>query len=50
MSSDGEHMYFDIWMESLVPNRSYTIDVLLVDGSEQEIYYDSSPAFRVVPS
>jgi hypothetical protein len=22
----------------------------LVDGSEQEIYYDSSPAFRVVPS
>lgn len=50
MSCDGEHMYFDIWMESLVPNRSYTIDVLLVDGSEQEIYYDSSPAFRVVPS
>ena len=50
MSSDGEHLYFDVWMESLVPDRSYAIDVLLVDGTRQEIYYDSSPAFRVVPN
>jgi hypothetical protein len=50
MSSDGEHLYFDVWMESLVPDRTYAIDVLLVDGAEQEIYYDSSPAFRVVPN
>jgi hypothetical protein len=50
MSSDGEHLYFDVWMDSLVPDRTYTIDVLLVDGAEQEIYYDSSPAFRVVPN
>ncbi len=50
MSSDGQHLYFDVWMESLVPDRTYAIDVLLVDGAEQEIYYDSSPAFRVVPN
>lgn len=50
MSADGEHLYFDVWMESFVPNRTYTIDILVVDGAEQEIYYDTCPAFRVVPN
>lgn len=50
MSADGEHLYFDVWMESLVPDRTYTIDILLVDGAEQEIYYDVSPVFRLVPN
>lgn len=50
MSSDGEHLYFDVWMESLVPDRTYAIDVQIVDGAEKEIYYDASPAFRVVPN
>jgi hypothetical protein len=49
MSSDSEHLYFDVWMESLVPDRTYAIDMMLVDGDEKEIYYDCSPAFRVVP-
>lgn len=50
MSSDGEHMYFDVWMESLIPNRTYAIDVMVVDGGEEEIYYDVSPAFNVMPN
>lgn len=50
MSSDGEHMYFDVWMDCLIPNRTYAIDVMIVDGNEVEIYYDVSPAFNVMPN
>jgi hypothetical protein len=47
MSADSEFMYFDVWMESLCPGRSYVLDVMLVDGGQEEIYYDASPPFRV---
>jgi hypothetical protein len=47
MSADSEYLYFDVWMESLVPGRSYALDVMIVDGGNEEIFYDASPAFRV---
>jgi hypothetical protein len=50
LSSDGEHLYFDAWMESLYANRAYVIDIMLLDGGQREIYYDVSPIFKVVPS
>lgn len=47
MSADSEYLYFDVWMESLTPGRSYALDVMIVDGGQEEIMYDASPAFRV---
>ncbi len=47
MSSDNEYLYFDVWMNSLTPGRSYTLDVMVVDGGQEEIFYDASPAFRL---
>ena len=47
MSADSEYLHFDVWMESLVPGRSYALDVMIVDGGQEEIFYDASPAFRV---
>jgi hypothetical protein len=47
MSADSDFLYFDVWMESLVPGRSYALDVMIVDGGNEEIFYDASPAFRV---
>ena len=47
MSADSEYLYFDVWMETLVPGRSYALDVMIVDGGNEEIVYDASPAFRV---
>lgn len=48
LSADGLHLYFDLWMDSLVPNRTYVIDIMIIDGGQQEIYYDASPVFRLV--
>lgn len=47
MSADSEYLYFDVWMETLTPGRSYALDVMIVDGGQEEIMYDASPAFRV---
>jgi len=47
MSSDSNYLHFDVWMESLVPGRSYVLDVKIVDGGQEEIFYDASPAFRL---
>jgi hypothetical protein len=47
MSADGTTMYFDLWMCSLVPGRSYTVDIMLVEGGTKQIYRDVSPAFSV---
>lgn len=47
MSADSEYLYFDVWMDSLCSGRSYALDVMIVDGGQEEIYYDASPAFRV---
>lgn len=47
MSADSDFLYFDVWMETLVPGRSYALDVMIVDGGQEEIVYDASPAFRV---
>ncbi len=47
MSADSDYLHFDVWMDSLVPGRSYALDVMIVDGGQEEIFYDASPAFRV---
>lgn len=47
MSADSEYLYFDVWMDCLVPGRAYALDVMLVDGGQEEIFYDASPAFRL---
>lgn len=47
MSADSDFLHFDVWMETLVPGRSYAIDVMIVDGGQEEIFYDASPAFRL---
>ena len=48
LSGDSQTMYFDLWMSSLYPGRSYVIDIIVVEGGQQQIYRDVSPAFRVV--
>lgn len=48
LSGDSQTMYFDLWMESLYPGRSYVVDIMVVEGGQQQIYRDVSPAFRVV--
>lgn len=47
MSADSDYLYFDVWMDTLVPGRSYALDIMIVDGGKEEIFYDVSPAFRV---
>lgn len=48
LSGDSQTMYFDLWMESLYSGRSYVIDIMVIEGGQQQIYRDVSPAFRVV--
>lgn len=48
LSADSQTMYFDLWMSSLIAGRAYTIDILLIEGGQQQIYRDVSPAFSVV--
>lgn len=48
LSSDSQGMYFDVWMSSLVPARSYAIDIMLIEGSKRTIYRNVGPTFRVL--
>jgi hypothetical protein len=48
LSADSQTMYFDLWMSSLVSGRAYTVDILLVEGGQHQVYRDVSPPFRVV--
>ncbi len=48
LSADSQTMYFDLWVSSLIPGRAYTVDILLIEGGQQQIYRDVSPPFRVV--
>lgn len=48
LSGDSQTMYFDLWMSSLFSGRSYAIDIMVIEGGQQQIYRDVSPAFRVV--
>lgn len=47
LSADSQTMYFDVWMSSLIPGRAYTIDLMLIEGGQPQIYRDAAPAFRV---
>lgn len=48
LSGDSSTMYFDLWMSSLVSGRAYTIDIMVFEGGQQQIYRDVGPSFRVV--
>lgn len=48
LSCDSSTMYFDLWMNSLISGRAYTIDILVIEGGQQQIYRDVGPPFRVV--
>jgi hypothetical protein len=50
LSGDSQTMFFDLWMSSLIPGRSYVIDILVNEGGKTQVYRDVSPAFRVMQS
>ena len=47
MSSDTEGIYFTLRTETLPKGRSYTIDVLIKDFAQDQIYLDVGQGFRV---
>lgn len=48
LSADSQTMYFDLWMSSLVPGRSYVVDIMVIEGGQTQIYRNVCPAFRLV--
>lgn len=47
LSSDASGMYFRLDMSNLTRDRSYVIDVLVTAGTNNQIYKNASPVFRV---
>lgn len=47
LSTDGDGMYFDIFMSDLDIGRSYTVDILSKDGNIDQKYKNVGPKFRV---
>jgi len=48
LSNNQKTMYFNLWCESLVPGRTYVIDILVIENGNRQIYRDASPIFKVV--
>jgi len=48
LSLDSNGLYFYLDGFSLIQNRSYTIDIMTVEGNESTIYKNSSITFKVV--
>lgn len=48
LSSDGDGMYFDVFMSDLDVGRVYEIDVLVKDGEREQIFRGVAHRFRVV--
>ena len=48
VSSDSDGMFFSLNMSSLIPNRRYVIDVLVIKNGGNHVFKDVSPVFRVV--
>lgn len=49
MSTDGDGMYFDLYMSDLDTGRQYEVDVLVQDGDTNQIYRNVGVKFRVEP-
>lgn len=47
LSSDAKGMQFKLDMSNLTKNRSYVIDILVLNGSNRFVYRDASPVFRI---
>lgn len=47
VSSDSSGMYFKLDANSLTPERTYVIDVLVALGDSQYVFKQASPAFRI---
>lgn len=47
ISNDSAGMYFKFDFSNLTPGHSYVFDVMVVTGDNQQLYKDSSAAFRV---
>ncbi len=48
LSTDGDGMYFDVWMSDLSVGRSYTIDILSRENEIDQLYREASPRFTVI--
>lgn len=48
VSSDSAGMYFKLDFSNLTAGRAYVIDILTSTNSNEQIYRDASPVFRVV--
>lgn len=48
ISSDSHGLYFYLDGRSVIPNRTYTIDILTVEGNDETIYKDVSVPFQVI--
>lgn len=50
VSTDSKGQYFFLNPSSLLPNRSYVVDFMTVDGAGETVYKNVSNPFRVVDS
>lgn len=48
ISSDGETMYFDMWMNTLVKGRLYEFDIKITEGGKSTVYRSASSQFKIV--
>lgn len=48
ISSDGETMYFDMWMDTLVKGRLYEFDIKITEGGKSTVYRSASSQFKIV--
>jgi hypothetical protein len=49
LSTDGDGMYFDLYMGDLESGRHYEIDILTQDGDTDQVYRNVAVKFRVEP-
>lgn len=47
LSSDGAGMYFKFDMANLTKDHSYVLDILVITGTNRQVYKNASPVFRV---
>ena len=47
LSTDSDGLFFKLYMESLIPGRPYTIDYLVVERGNEQIYEDTGTKFKV---
>jgi hypothetical protein len=47
LSTDSDGMFFSVHMESLIPGRPYTIDYLVIERGNEQIFEDTGTKFKV---